>query len=75
MFDNFLNAMRNSIKDMGEPWGIPLNRGNGFDVCGPTRTVIFLLLMKLIMYFIIFGPVFHSCNCWIMECTPTIEGS
>jgi len=36
MLDNFFNAMRNSITDMNEPWGIPLNRGNVFDVCGPT---------------------------------------
>jgi len=33
MLDNLLNAMRNSITDMGEPWGIPLNRGNRFAVC------------------------------------------
>jgi len=31
MLDNLLKAMRNSIKDVGEPWMIPLNRGNGLD--------------------------------------------
>jgi len=49
MSDSLLKAIRNSITDMGEPWGIPLNKGNEFDVCGPTRTIIFLLAMKSLM--------------------------
>lgn len=49
MLDNLLKAIRNSITDMGEHWGIPLNRGNGFDICGPRRTIIFQLIMKFFM--------------------------
>jgi len=30
-----LNAMRKSITDMGEPWGIPLNRGKFLDSVFP----------------------------------------